>query len=91
MAQMHKKDERNMTKPGEKRDKMRTGGIGRGWYEETEEDIEHQRLQNIAALSLKQKLDEVFGLISLRHQERRDAIKKGEKQKSICGEFEDGA
>lgn len=47
------------------------GQIGCGWYEETEEDIEHKRLQNIAALTLKQKLDEIFAI-------NAEKFKKGE-------------
>lgn len=62
---------------------MRNGGIGRGWYEDdpnaiqpTPDEIELKEFFNTA---LKDKLAEVFGLISQRYKEKRDAIEKVKK------------
>lgn len=50
--------------------------IGSRWYEENEEDIKDKRLQNIASLSLKQKMDEAYALASKRMMENKNAINK---------------
>lgn len=58
----------------------RGGRIGCGWAPEEPED----ELHTLALGLLRGTLDKVFSLHKQRNQERQDAIKEIERQKSLC-------
>jgi hypothetical protein len=66
---------------------MRNGGIGRGWYEDDPNSIaptmNEIELSGFFMDMLKNKLSEVFDLISQRNKERKNAAEKVKEQESV--------